>query len=390
MNINRLVKVFQRFKFSGKMKEIKNILFVHDHHPIDGGGVEVNTFSVAKELVKQGYDVTIATSISSCYESKTGFRPLKSEEHEGVIIEFVASTESLENLIKKHDVVHSQITFSLHPACLYTMEYCDKIGKIHFASVRTAPDFVPFSSLSQDSEFGVAVAMKRTRELLNSKLCIVSVPATFMIDSLEKNVGVINEINVIHNGIPELEKPESRKIQTDLLYLGHMASKKGVDYIIEAVHLLRKKHPQIKVTMAGSGHRAIFLRSLIKKLGLKDNFIFQEYVPHARINELINSTKALLLPSLTEVWPAVILEGLYFGKTVIASDVGGIPEMLDDGKRGLIFKSRDVKDLAKKIDEALTNKEIVKKFSNQENHPFKIDQQVDELLGMYSRTLNAY
>jgi len=394
MNKNRLVRIFQKLKSCMRYKRnLENILFVHDHHPIDGGGVEVNTFSVAKELVRRGFDVTIATSISSSYQddkhkSITGVRPLKPEEHEGVIIERVIETEQLEKLIKKHLIVHSQVTFSLHPACMYTMEHCNKRGKVHFSTIHTAPDFIRFSSMSGSSEFGLDVGMKKTRDLLNNTLCNISVPAKFMEGSLLKNVGVNNEVNVIHNGIQRLEEPGYTKITTDLLYLGHISDKKGVMYIVDAVLLLKKKHPNIKVTLAGAGNGMVFLKGVIKKMGLSDNFNLKGYVPHSQINNLIASTKVLLLPSITEVWPAVILEGLYFKKTIVASDVGGIPEMLDNGERGLIFKSMQAKDFAKKIDMALTDKELAKKFSKQDNHPYKIEDQVDGLLEMYCRALN--
>jgi len=394
MNKNSLVRILQKIKSHMRHKrKLENILFVHDHHPMDGGGVEVNTFSVAKELVKRGFDVTIATSISSSYQddkhkSITGVRPLKPKEYEGVIIERVIETEQLEKLIKKHDIIHSQVTFSLHPACLYTMEYCKNHGKVHFSTIHTAPDFIRFSSMSGSSEFGFDVAIKKTRDLLNNPLCNISVPATFMINSLLKNVGVSNEITVIHNGIPPLEKPELNRKTTDLLYLGQMTEKKGVHYIVDAVAMLKKKHPNIKVTMAGSGNGLTVLKGVVNKIGLKDNFIFKGYVPHSQINNLIASTKALLLPSLTEVWPAVILEAMYLKKIVIASKVGGIPEMLGNGKRGLLFKYMNAKDFAQKIDKALTDKELAKQFSKQDNHPYKIEDQVDGLLEMYCRALN--
>jgi len=394
MNTYKFVRILQKFKQHMRHKrKLENILFVHDHHPIDGGGVEVNTFSVAKELVKRGFDVTIATSISSSYQddkhkSITGLRPLKPKEYGGVKIERVTETDQLEKLIKQHDIVHSQVTFSLHPACMYTMEYCNKHGKVHFASVRTAPDFIRFSSMSGSSEFGFDVAIKKTRNLLNNPLCNISVPATFMGQSLFKNVGVYNEIKVIHNGIPPLKKPESNKKTTDLLYLGQITEKKGVHYIIDAVDILKKKHPNIKVTLAGSGNGLTILKGIVNKIGLKDNFIFKGYIPHTQIHDLIASTKILLVPSLTDVWPAVILEGLYLKKIIVASKVGGIPEMLGNGKRGLIFKSMRAKDFANKIDKALTDKELAKKLSKQDNHPFKIEKQVDDLLEMYCRALN--
>ncbi|ETR71065.1 MAG: glycosyltransferase (group 1) [Candidatus Magnetoglobus multicellularis str. Araruama] len=374
-------------------RKLENILFVHDHHPIDGGGVEVNTFSVAKELVKRGIDVTIATSISSAYQDDknkiiTGVRPLKPKEHEGVRIERIIETEQLEKLIKNHDIVHSQVTFSLHPACMYTMEYCKNHGKVHFSTIHTAPDFIRFSSMSGSSELGFDVAIKKTRDLLNNPLCNISVPSKFMINSLYKNVGVSNEIRVIHNGIPALEKPGSNKKTTDLLYLGQITEKKGVHYIIDAISMLKKKHPKIKVTMAGSGNGLTVLKGIVNKIGLKDNFIFKGYVPHTQIHDLIASTKILLLPSLTEVWPAVILEGLYLKKIIVASKVGGIPEMLANGKRGLIFRYMNAKDFAQKIDKALTDKELAKQFSKQDNHPYKIEDQVDGLLDMYCRALN--
>ena len=91
------------------------------------------------------------------------------------------------------------------------------------------------------------------------------------------------------------------------------------------------------------------LEKYARKLNVEDNIRFIGNVSNENVLTLINKSDVLVLPSLSEGFPRVILEGMLCGIPIVASNVRGIKEIIEDGKNGFLFKARDAFQLSDKI-----------------------------------------
>jgi glycosyltransferase involved in cell wall biosynthesis len=138
-----------------------------------------------------------------------------------------------------------------------------------------------------------------------------------------------------------------------LLYFGRLAYEKGVATIIEAISKLPSS---IRLKIAGVGPEEKVYLELIKKYKLEERVELAGFKSGPELQDLIRRAKAVIVPSLwNENWPFSILEAMALGQIVIGSRAGGIPEMLCDGKAGLLFEPGDSAGLAKLIGEVYQN-----------------------------------
>lgn len=130
-----------------------------------------------------------------------------------------------------------------------------------------------------------------------------------------------------------------------LLYIGRLAEEKGIITLLEAL----KGLPDLKLKIAGAGPQQGEIERQISAYGLTN----VELLGHKKgqaLHDLICKAKLVIVPSIWyENNPLAILEAFALGKPVIGSDIGGIPELVQDNKTGLLFKAGDSDDLAAKI-----------------------------------------
>ncbi|HCC55340.1 MAG TPA: hypothetical protein DEQ20_10545 [Desulfobulbaceae bacterium] len=141
-----------------------------------------------------------------------------------------------------------------------------------------------------------------------------------------------------------------------LLYIGKMYAVKGVTHLIEAMNLLSRSLPQLKLTLVGDGEDRPKLEVQARTFDPEGTIIsFTGQVAHEKLPEYLRSADALIVPSIitkhqeTEGMPTVILEALATGTPVLASLVGGLTDAVIHGKNGLLFRHSDPADLAEKI-----------------------------------------
>lgn len=121
-----------------------------------------------------------------------------------------------------------------------------------------------------------------------------------------------------------------------ILLLGRLSSEKGFEVGIEAFSLLRKSGSNAKLIIAGEGDERPFLEHLIDKLGLREVTQFTGGLTRDEVYAAINRSTFVVMPSHFEGFGLVALEAMQMGRAVIASDVGGLPEIVSHGERGLL------------------------------------------------------
>ena len=153
-----------------------------------------------------------------------------------------------------------------------------------------------------------------------------------------------------------------------ILSVGRLIDWKGTKYLITAMKEIIKKIPNAKLVIGGIGPEKENLEKLTEELKLKNNVIFTGYIEDIDLLKYYASSDIFVLPSInlnghTETLGVVLLEAMACGTPVIGSNVGGIPDIIKDGYNGFLVSEKSPEDLADKIIELLSNKELAEEFA---------------------------
>jgi len=159
---------------------------------------------------------------------------------------------------------------------------------------------------------------------------------------------------------PELKMKLGLGTSRVLGFIGSFYAYEGLDLLIGALPAIAARAPDVKVLLVGGGPQDAALKAQVMALGLKDRVVFAGRVPHAEVNRYYDLVDVLVYARhpmrLTElVTPLKPLEAMAQGRLMVASDVGGHRELIDDGKTGVLFRAGDADDLARKAVALLDN-----------------------------------
>lgn len=135
--------------------------------------------------------------------------------------------------------------------------------------------------------------------------------------------------------LPDLRSALASPDERLIAYVGRLDKEKGVEHLLEALAAVRGRHPRIRVAIAGKGGEEERLRSLARTLGIADRTHFMGYVTGGALEALYKVADLLVCPSTYEPFGIVPLEGMVNGVPVIASDVGGMSEIVLHGRSGI-------------------------------------------------------
>ena len=131
-----------------------------------------------------------------------------------------------------------------------------------------------------------------------------------------------------------------------LLYYGRLSREKGLDVLIEALADL----PEKRLLILGEGEDKKRLESLVLSKGIGDRVEFRPWTSGGALIKTIKEARAVIFPFVwEEVFGYTLLESLFLGKLIIASDIGAVSEIIKDGHNGLLFNVGDINDLKNKI-----------------------------------------
>ena len=134
-----------------------------------------------------------------------------------------------------------------------------------------------------------------------------------------------------------------------LLFVGRLRLRKGVEVLLEALHALRDRVPSAVLRIAGDGEHREALERRVDELGLRDRALFLGTCDGPRVRALLRGAAALVVPSIYEGMPLVVLEAMDAGVPVVASAVSGIPEVVVDGGTGWLVPPEDPEALARAL-----------------------------------------
>jgi glycosyltransferase involved in cell wall biosynthesis len=121
-----------------------------------------------------------------------------------------------------------------------------------------------------------------------------------------------------------------------LLYVGRLSPEKGAHVLIDALPQILNHLPRLRLRLVGGGNQQHSLRDVVNQNGLSEHVEFVGSVPHHELPRYYAEADALVIPSLSEGLPKVLPEALACGLPVIGTQVGGIPEVVQNGYNGLL------------------------------------------------------
>lgn len=152
-------------------------------------------------------------------------------------------------------------------------------------------------------------------------------------------------------------RPPSEFRGRSILHIGKYEHKKSQDILLQAFRLVLEDIPSARLVLVGASGPALpQTRQIIDSLHLEQHVSVNVDVPHHRIPEFMSQADLFVLPSRSEPFGIVLLEAGAAGLPVIASRVGGIPELLDHGSTGLLVEPEDVLGLATAMKGLLLNR----------------------------------
>lgn len=176
----------------------------------------------------------------------------------------------------------------------------------------------------------------------------------------------------------------------------------GIEYLIRGFKKLLDKvkeldfdlNKRLKLTIVGGGSQKDYLIDLTKKLGIEKLTEFIGVIPYEEVPSYLNRFDIFCAPSIKESFGVAIIEASACELPVIVSDVGGLPEVVDDGKTGYVIPPKDSKAIANKLYELVFDE--AKRKSMGENGRKKVkelydwDKNVDKMENIYQDMINKY
>jgi len=169
----------------------------------------------------------------------------------------------------------------------------------------------------------------------------VTACSSYLASEAENLLGV-TDIIPIPNGvtIPDLEPDRNHSDPPSIFSIGRLVHKKGFDLLIDAFATISDDIPH-HLTIAGDGEERESLMERVSDLGLHDRIHLPGRISNTARDEAIDSSSCFVIPSRQEPFGIVVLEGMSRAATVVATNVGGIPEIVTEGTGILVEASID-------------------------------------------------
>lgn len=177
--------------------------------------------------------------------------------------------------------------------------------------------------------------------------------------------------------------------QNTILFFGRISAYKGIEYLLEAIELIKKEYSNLKVIIAGSGK---FYFDINKYLNDPTYEFYNKYIDNNLLATLLQRCSFVVCPYTDATQSGVVMTAYAFNKPVIATDVGSFREQIMDGITGLLCEPRNTKSLADKIQELLNNKDLMDRMilniKNLATTKFSWDLSATKLFEFYNKILN--
>lgn len=217
------------------------------------------------------------------------------------------------------------------------------------------------------------------------------------------NLAGVDSVSVLHNGAdPKTFAPISRvraRCMLELpstvpivLFVGNLVPIKGLQLLLKAI--ARVHFYGLQLFLVGDGEERSLLVALSQQLGINKFCHFVGSRPHHEISRWLSAADCLVLPSLSEGMPTILVEAMFCQTPIIATSVGGIPEIIEHDRSGLLVVPRDADALAGAIARVLTQPQfamqMAKKALDQAAENLTWEANAREMIRIYENTITDF
>jgi len=239
-----------------------------------------------------------------------------------------------------------------------------------------------------------ALLAKRARKALKLADAVTAVSHFMKDESIE--AGASEETTYdIPNGVHLKDFRSEDKFVFDKPYLfsmGIIRKVKGFDILIRAFQEVKRVHPELSLFIAGVGKELESLKKLTDDLNLQDSIHFLGFLSDQEKIKMLKGCEFYVCSAIREEpFSNSTLEAFASGKTVVASNVGGVPDLVEDQITGLLVPPGDPQLLARKLIDLLDHPALIRKMSTNANHKakeFSLEITMNKYLRLYEELLN--
>ncbi len=372
------------------MAKISKILYIVTQS--EWGGAQHYIFDLATNLPQEKYEVMVAAGGNEELYSKLNKHGIKNYKLKHLIreispLEDIKAYFEIKKLINelKPDVLHLNSSKAGVIGAIAGKHA--KVKKI----IYTVHGFVfnePMSNLQKNI---YTFAEKFSARYKDKLICVSEFDRQA---GIKNKIAPENKLITINNGIEPIDflnKVIARQkldLPPDKIVIGTIANfyeTKGLTYLISAAKEITKQFPDIIFRLIGFGQLEKELKLKIRGLNLQNNFFLSKVLD---AKKYLNAFDIFVLPSIKEGFPYAILEAMRAGLPIVATKVGGIPEMLKNETNGLLVEPFSPSDLATKITRLLKDNVLAVKIGRQakidvENY-FSLEKMVERTKKIYS------
>ena len=232
------------------------------------------------------------------------------------------------------------------------------------ASASDAPSIVTMQQevlQSQEDASGTLMA-----QVVESADWVVGVSQAVLTQLRAAVPSIAEKSSCIYNGVdrPTLE-PAPLPDSPHIVCLGRLVPAKGFDVALRAFALLAPQHPTLRFTIAGDGASRDELHALAQSLGIADRVEFLGWVAPDDVPALLNTASMVVMPSRREGMPIVAVQAALMARPIIATAVGGLPEIVKDGATGIIVNEEDAEGLARSKERLAADRPFAARLGNE-------------------------
>ena len=376
------------------------ILMVNDYKTVIGGA-EVYMYTLKEQLEKQGHQVEVFGTGYTLGEyihrlSHISITDYLNRIWNGKVkAEFAKQVQSF-----KPDVVHIHSFYNeLSPSFLAAIpQHVKVLLTIHDQRLRSAfPD--PDCSYAKTHRgicpgcaecVGVkGIVIEQIKQRVYTKMLqrvdLFLCPSRFILHQME-HFTELKPIAHLPNGFTRSEYQKLPDTKT-VLYAGRLVQEKGVQVLLEALPQVLKQFQDVQLHIVGDGAFESNLKDLAEKTNITKNLTFHGSIPHKQVQKYLYNSAVVCIPSIyKDNLPTIGIEALSAGRILVASKIGGLPELVEHNKTGILVAAGKSNALAEALIEIFSSKDKMNEMSKaarEKSEEFAIERHVMQILKYY-------
>lgn len=357
------------------------------------GGTEVQTLNLVRALVAGGHRVVTACYFEHCNDMVSRFQKAGSEvaclSPDGIRIGgwkgILFLYKGLRSVLKQYkpDVAHVQyMAPGAIPILLLRLLGMRRI----LTTAHTAADIYPNLKLVHFIQ----------RHCVRAFTCITETAERSFFGSshlYDENYSLKKRnhftiYNALPASLPIIQEPRMANRPITIGVVSRLESIKGMDLVVPAFAKVKAVHPGVRLLIVGDGTLRGRMEQQVQTSGISDSVEFVGRQPQEALPQYYDRIDILLMPSRSEGFGLTAIEGMARGCVVVASRVGGLPEVVRDGEVGLLHYKDDIEDLTNKINLLVENLSELHRFSaNALLHvsKFSIERYQSLIINLYNK-----